>query len=167
MTDIAKTKENPLGQFWDELDAATAVMLGSPDHADHMQPMAANGSPEEGLIWFFTRDDTDIAKKANGGTAHMCLVGKNQDYHACVAGSLDTIRSQPHIDRFWNTVAAAWFPDGKHDPHLTLLRFRPSDAAIWASTGSAISFGWQIAKANLTGSEPDVGYKTEVRFPGA
>jgi hypothetical protein len=45
-----------------------------------------------------------------------------------------------------------------------MLKFTPSTAAIWASTSSTLKFGWEIAKANLTDSEPDVGYTTKVTF---
>ncbi len=164
MADINKAKENPLGQFWDELEGVTAVMLGSSDSHDHMQPMAPNVARDEGTIWFFTHVDTDIASKANGGTTHMCLINKSHDYHACASGSLSVQKSQEHIDRFWSPVTAAWFPKGKDDPDLTLLRFTPTSAEAWASTGSAVAFGWEIAKANLTGAEPDVGHKATISF---
>jgi general stress protein 26 len=61
-------------------------------------------------------------------------------------------------------VVSAWYDKGKDDPSLIVLEFTPETAGIWASTDSALRFGWEIAKANLTDSEPDVGVKTEVRF---
>jgi hypothetical protein len=38
------------------------------------------------------------------------------------------------------------------------------DAAIWASTGNPLAFGWEIAKANLQDRAPDVGVRTSLRF---
>ena len=40
MSNISDAKSDPIGQIWDKLDSVHAVMLGSPDHAQHMQPMA-------------------------------------------------------------------------------------------------------------------------------
>ena len=50
-------------------------------------------------------------------------------------------------DRYWNPTVAAWYPDGKDDPSLTLLRFNVSDAEVWISKGSAIRLAWEVAKA--------------------
>jgi general stress protein 26 len=166
MTDIEKTKTDPITQLWDELDKVRAVMLGSPDHSHHMQPMAPQSAREDQEIWFYTRKDSDIAKAAmSGGAAHMCLF--TDDYQACVDGDLQTTYSKDHIDRYWSSLVEAWFPGGKADPELTMLRFQPASAAIWASTGSTLRFGWEMAKAITTGEEPDVGFKTEVTFPSS
>jgi general stress protein 26 len=164
MSTIEKAKTDPIAQLWDKIDKVHMVMLGSPDHAHHMQPMAPQSDREDQAIWFYTRTDSDIAKAAaSGGSVHLCLV--MDDYQACLAGDLHTSHSQEHIDRYWSSMVEAWFPQGKSDPHLTMLCFRPASAAIWASTGSTLKFGWEMAKAITTGEEPDVGYKTEVTFP--
>jgi len=165
MSKIEKAKTEPLKQIWTKLEALQTVMLGSPDPHQHMQPMTANPAPDENAVWFYTRKDTDLAIAArNGGTVHMCLVDGDDSYFACISGHLNTEHSQDHVDRFWNTVASAWFPEGKADPDLTMLKFTPREAAVWAGTGNPIRFGWEIAKSNMTGSEPDVGYTTSVSF---
>jgi general stress protein 26 len=164
MTSIEKTKTDPIPQLWDELDKVYTVMLGSPDHSHHMQPMAPQTDREAQQIWFYTKTDSDIARAAaSGGTVHMCLL--TDDYQACISGDLRTSHSPEHIERYWSSMVEAWFPRGKQDPELTMLCFTPASAAIWASTGSKLKFGWEIAKAITTGEEPDVGYKTEVTFP--
>ena len=160
MSTIERAKTDPMAQFWDEIDGVHMVMLGSPDHAQHMQPMAPR---EENAIWFYTRTTTDIARAAkDGGVVHMCLVTDN--YQACVDGTLLQVHSPEHIDRYWNSMVEAWFPLGKADPELTMLRFTPRSAAIWASTSSKLGLGWEIAKAITTGEEPDVGFLTNILF---
>lgn len=165
MADMSKARTDPKGQLWEALEDVTAVMLGSTDHHQHMQPMAPLLARDEGAIWFFTGADTELARTlgAQGGSVHVCLVGKDHDYHACLRGHLSVQRSAEHIERFWSPMAEAWF-SGKDDPNLTMLRFKPEHAEVWASTDSRVRFGWEIAKANLTDAEPDVGYKTEISF---
>jgi len=163
MSNIERAKTDSAGQLWDEIDGVRAVMLGSPDHAHHMQPMAPQTARDEKAIWFFTHTTSDIAKaSANGGIAHMCVF--TDDYQACVDGDLRTNYSRDHIERYWSSLVEAWYPAGKDDPELTMLCFTPRTAAIWASTGSKLAFGWEIAKAITTGAEPDVGYHTHVTF---
>ena len=163
MSNIERAKTDPITQLWDEIDGVQAVMLGSPDHTQHMQPMAPQAARAEKAIWFYTNITSDIAKAAaNGGHVHMCLV--TDDYQACLDGDLRTTYSREHIDRYWSSMIEAWFPGGKEDANLTMLRFTPRTAAIWASTGSKLVFGWEIAKAITTGEQPDVGYSTHVTF---
>jgi hypothetical protein len=48
-----------------------------------------------------------------------------------------------------------------------MLALEIEDAEIWASTGSKLKFGWEIAKANLNPEEePDVGVKTHINLSG-
>lgn len=163
MSNIEKAKTDPTAQFWDELDGVHFVMLGSPDHSHHMQPMAPQSAREETSIWFYTKTTSDIARAAaNGGMVHMCLV--TDDYQACIAGDLRTTHSPEHVERYWSSMVEAWFPNGKADPELTMLCLKPTSGSIWASTGSKLVFGWEIAKAITTGEEPDVGYTTTIRF---
>lgn len=103
-----------------------------------------------------------MAEVGSGATAHFCIIGKNHDYHACLSGPIVQSHSREIIDRFWNPMVAAWFEGGKDDPELTLLQFTPNSADVWASTGNALAFGWEIAKANMTDAEPDVGHHTRL-----
>jgi general stress protein 26 len=61
-------------------------------------------------------------------------------------------------------VLAAWFPGGKDDPSLTLLRLDARDAELWISRGGPVRFAWEVAKANLTDSPPDVGDKAHIQL---
>jgi general stress protein 26 len=163
MSNVEKAKTDPIAQLWDEIDGTHVVMLGSPEHSQHMQPMAPQSAREEKAIWFFTRASSEIARAAaNGGIVHMCLV--TDDYQACLDGDLKTTYSREHIERYWSSMVEAWFPGGKDDPEVTMLRFVPRSAEIWASTGSKLIFGWEIAKAITTGEQPDVGHHTRVTF---
>ena len=163
MSTIEKAKTDPIPQFWDELDGSHMVMLGSTVHSQHMQPMEPHSARDEKSIWFFTKKTSDIARAAeNPGTVHMCLV--TDDYQACIDGELRTTYSREHVERYWSSMVEAWFPEGKDDPSLTMLCLTPRTGAIWASTGSKLAFGWEVAKAITTGHEPDVGYTTHVTF---
>jgi len=163
MANLTTTKEDPKKQLWDFIEEARAVMLGVPATGMHMQPMAPQAAREENAIWFYTRRSSDLVKAAGAGKAHLCLIGADHDYHACLSGRLSMMHSRQHIDRFWSPVIAAWF-DGKDDPDLIMLVFLPDDAQIWASSDSSFRFGWEIAKANLSGGEPDLGVYTHITW---
>ena len=168
MSNLTRARENPREQLFDEIDRIHAGMLGVEGSHMHMQPMAPQLDRESATIWFFTRNDTEIATTAaSGARAHFCVVGKDHDYHACVTGRLSVRKDPVKIDEYWSSVVEAWFENGKDDPALTMLALEMDDAEIWASTGSTLKFGWEIAKANIKPEEePDVGVKAHVTFDG-
>ena len=151
-------------RLWKEVEHARIGMLGLMKSDQHFQPMTAFAEPENGQIWFFTKDDTDLAKSASGGADVMFIIqAKDQDFQACIGGVLSTARDTARIDKYWSPMVGAWFPDGKDDPKLTLLRLDARDAELWISKG-AIRLAWEVAKANLTDDTPDVGDRVAVKL---
>lgn len=153
--------------FWDSLKKSNTGLLGIDRPAKHAQPMTAFREEETGTIWFFTRDDTDLARDVAGGESDAMFHygSKDQSVWACIAGTL-TVHGHDReiIERYWNPVLAAWYPDGKDDPHLTLLRFDAEDGRVWVSEGGVFKFAYEIAKANVTKTLPDAGGVQDVRL---
>ncbi|OJF91271.1 pyridoxamine 5'-phosphate oxidase family protein [Pararhizobium antarcticum] len=166
MVDLSKTKNDPLQQLWDIVDDTRAGMLGVEGDLQHMQPMAPQLEKESNSLWFYTRSDSDLVKAVGtSARARFCLISKDHDYHTSLVGVISENKSREHIDKFWSPVVGAWFENGKDDPLLTMLQMKLDDAAIWASSNSTLRFGWEIAKANLTGKEPDLGVHTQIALP--
>lgn len=152
--------------FWEHLKTSNTGMLGLDQPGYHSQPMTAFREAETGTIWFFTLDTADLARDAAlpGQQAMFTYGSKDQELWACIHGSLTIDRNREPIDRYWNPIVAAWYPGGKDDPHLALLRFDADDGQIWVSKAGPIRFGYEIAKANLTGTRPDVGGTAQVNL---
>ncbi|WP_297513439.1 pyridoxamine 5'-phosphate oxidase family protein [uncultured Caulobacter sp.] len=163
MHDASHDQDDAERRLWKEIDHARFGMLGIPATGGHFQPMTAFAEPEDKALWFFTSKDTDLLKSVRDGQdkAMFIVEAKDQDFQACVAGRLSEDPDRERIERYWNPMVAAWFPRGKDDPSLTLLRFDMSDAQTWASKG-AVRFAWEIAKANITGTLPDIGHQDHV-----
>ena len=80
------------------------------------------------------------------------------------AGKIWFYTNKDKIDEYWSSHVSAWFPEGKEDPGLTLLRFDPTDAQVWVSKRGPLNYGFQIAKANATHTLPDVGQSAELKL---
>ena len=89
---------------------------------------------------------------------------KDQEVWACIHGSLTAVHDRDRIDRYWNPIVAAWYPQGKDDPHLTLLRFTADDGRIWVSKQGPVRFFYEIAKAHVTKHLPDTGGVADVKL---
>lgn len=139
-------------------------LIGS--EVQHPQPMTTLiDDDHETPFYFLTRDDTDLARAVAAGADRGLYVFQEEgELWASVLGRLTISTDRAVVDRFWNPVVAAWYPDGKDDPHIRVLTFEPSDAQVWIQTEGPLRFGWAVAKANVTGETPDVGQRAELRL---
>ncbi len=146
-------------KFWREVEQSRFAMLTVEGMQNrHFQPMTTFVEPETSKIWFYTRRDSEIAERSVGGaSATLVVVSKDQELQASVIGRLTASSDELHRDKYWNPVVAAWFPGGKDDPNLAMLCLDCEEAEIWISDRGGLRFGWEIVRANLTGSEPELG----------
>lgn len=164
MANLKKFEENPQRQLLKEIDDARCVMLGSPVHDHHMQPMAPQVDEETGIIYFYSDNTSELGKAVlkSPGKVHMCHI--DNDYQACVSGQLHPHHDKATIDKFWSPMVDAWYPGGKTDPKMLMLKFVPQDAAVWASDKSSISVLFEVAKANIKDEQPDLGKSKQIQL---
>lgn len=94
----------------------------------------------------------------------FCLISKDREVYACLGGELEEHFDRERLERYWNPIVAAWYPDGKDDPRLTLLRFKLDDAQVWINEAGPVRFAFEIAKANMTKDQPDLGGRADIQF---
>ena len=151
-------------RLWREIEKHQIGMLGVVGgEPQHFQPMTAFAEPHDNRLWFFTYSDTDLAEAAGVmGCTAMFVFQRDREIYACVGGVLRVLQDRERMDRYWNAAVAAWYPDGKHDPRLTMLCLDATDAEVWITETGPIRYAWEVAKANATGSQPDVGGRTSL-----
>ncbi|HEY1927372.1 MAG TPA: pyridoxamine 5'-phosphate oxidase family protein [Caulobacteraceae bacterium] len=166
MTTDLRDKAAVEHKLWAEIADTGFGMLATVTHVhDHLQPMTAFCEPESERIWFYTHGDASLALAAEGGAeAVFICVSRDRELQASILGSLHTTLDLLHRDKFWNSSVAAWYPKGKNDPSLTMLCMDCRDAMVWISEAGAMKSGWEIARANLTGSEPHLGGRTTLHL---
>lgn len=115
-------------KFLEKLRSSPYVMIGLID-GEHSEPMTAQVDDDQpNTLFFFAGRDNRIAK---GGDAMAQFVGKGHDFFACLAGTVTTDNDPALIDKLWDNQVEAWFPGGRQDPNLTLLRFDIDSAELW------------------------------------
>ncbi len=136
--------------FWSELEAHPLVMLGLDHEKGRSRPMTAQLENACGPLWFFSSKDSTLVQGMKAGNhAVAAFVAKGHDLFATVEGPLLLSDDRSAIDRLWNRFVAAWYPDGKDDPNLALLRLEVSDVQIWLNDVGVLS-GVKI----LLGADP-------------
>ena len=158
MTDVTQLKKD----LWSRMSASPFVMVGLED-GGHSIPLTAQLDEDQvDTIFFFVGRDNRLIK---GGAAMAQFVSKGHDFFACLAGTARVDNDFATIDKLWSNQAEAWFPQGKDDPNLELLRFDIESAELW-ETDMSISgklkmlFGGTV-RSDETGSHARVGTTAE------
>jgi general stress protein 26 len=153
-------------QLWSAVEKHQIGMLGVLGDSHHFQPMTAFVERDTNEIWFFTYKDTDLAQSAaeqiDGGRA--AFIFYSRELQACVDGRLSVQHDPERMEKYWNAHVAAWYPEGKDDPRLTLLRLDCTEAAVWLSEAGPVRYAWEILKANVSHSTPDVGERANINL---
>lgn len=126
-------------RFWKDLKASPFLMVALDNSPQHSLPMTAHfDEGASGPLWIYTAQDNRLVTGlAHGGSAMAQFVAKGHDLFACIHGMLTIDNNPAAIDRFWSPKVAAWYPQGREDPSLTMLRFDIEDVEIWLADSGA------------------------------
>ena len=128
MTDTAELKH----KFWKSLADSPFLFLQLDTDPRSAVPMTAQLDKDaDSAIWFFTGKDRELAQ---GGPATATFSGSSNQIFARFSGTLTPELSRERLDKHWSQVIEAWFPGGKDDPNLLMLRMDlTGNAEIWNS----------------------------------
>lgn len=151
--------EELAARFWKALKSDRTMMLGLDGVDDgHVRPMTGVFEDEGGPIWFFTSEDNGLVRAADAdGRAIAAFASKGHDLFATVHGRLVVDTDRAVVERLWNPFIAAWYPGGKDDPTLRLLRLDGERAEIWLNENSLFA-GVRM----LLGADPRKLYQDKV-----
>ncbi|QFU17329.1 pyridoxamine 5'-phosphate oxidase family protein [Microvirga thermotolerans] len=130
----------------------------------HSRPMYSQEADENGDLWFFTKVQspklTEISRDNEVNLAYADPDGQN---YVSVSGKAEIVRDRATIESKWTEGARAWFPDGKDDPSIALIRVHPVKGEYWDSPSSTLVHLYGYAKAAVTGQPPtDIGDREKV-----
>jgi general stress protein 26 len=130
--------EHLLVRFWQELGELRTGMLGLVEQEGHAQPMTAHFEGQHGPLWFYAHSHSVLVRGCERGCAAVFhYIGPGHDLYACVHGEVAPCAEENMVGRFWSEEVARWYPRGRSDPDLALLRFVPSSAQIWLPSDGA------------------------------
>ncbi len=118
-------------KFWSSLAASPMVFLQLDSDPATAVPMTAQLDKDaNSAVWFFTRKNHPLAAL---GPATATFAGKSHDIFARISGRLAEETGRERLEKQWSSVIEAWFPGGKDDPELLMLRLDLGQAEIWNS----------------------------------
>ena len=117
-------------KFWHAMTQSSLVMLQLYGDEDSAAPMTAQLDKDaNSAIWFFTGRNSRFAEM---GPATATFQSRGHDVFCRFSGVLSEETSRERLDKQWSNFVEAWFPGGKDDPNLLMMRMDLGEASIWA-----------------------------------
>ena len=152
-------RQESIGKLKEMLEGIDFAMLTTTAHGKfRSRPMSTQEMDENGDLWFFTSDETHKVDEIEADDRVLVAYSAPDDNtYVSVFGHAKIVRDQAKIDELWNPVHKAWFPEGKDDPHLCLLKITIEEVEYWDSPNSKLVELAGFVKALVTGQEADGG----------
>lgn len=170
MTEAATDRNEAMAKLWAMIEGIKVAMMTSWDgRLLHARPMHGYQKEFEGKLYFFTKlRSGKTGEIERFDQVNLAYADPEHQNYVSVAGKARVSTDRERMKQLWNPMASAWFPKGLGDPDLGLIEVEVESAQYWDSTASTMRYLWEVASANLTGKEPDMGenVKLDVK-PGA
>jgi general stress protein 26 len=131
------------------------------------RPMTTLEIDTDGNVWFFTSRNTEIGEETKRAEPVTLIYSDpKSNTYISVSGSAAIVESETRKEELWNPMSKAWFPEGKDDPNLVVLKVTTDEAAYWDSTSSKMVVFFSMIKAVLTGTTPEGGDHGKLNLVG-
>jgi len=130
--------------------AADGSMVSRP-----LQTLKFDGGGE--LVFFTSISSRKIGELTENHDVNLAYSNPSKQIYVSVRGTARIDRDRATIDALWSPVQNVFFPQGKEDPDLVVLRVRVRDAAYWESAGNFIARALDFAQGMLSREPRDLG----------
>jgi general stress protein 26 len=167
MVDKAQNDNEARQKVWDMIKDIRVAQMITKDASGRLyaRPMVAQQDKFHEELWFFTEADSpkieEIARDQNVLLSYSDP--KNQNY-VSINGKAEIVTDRDTIHSMWNEHLRTWFPKGKDDPNIALIKVDVQQAEYWDSSSSAFIYAVGYVKAVVTGKQPDAGDNRKVSF---
>ncbi len=132
----------------------TAMLVTYAGSRLRARPMAVQRGDSQDVLYFAT--DLESAKVTEilvNPRAHAIF--QDGSRFVFLTGHVNLSKDRALIDRLWAEDWKIWFPEGKDDPALCLLRFDVEEGEYWDEGGTnAIKYLFKTARAYVKGEKP-------------
>ncbi|HET8830041.1 MAG TPA: pyridoxamine 5'-phosphate oxidase family protein [Pelobium sp.] len=131
----------------------------------YSRPMNTLELDDDGNLYFFsdehTPDEHDIAVNNN---VSVTYTNPESNTYIALSGRLFLAHDKAKIEELWIPAMKAWFPEGKSDPKLTLIRVEVLKAEYWDTAESDMVVLFNLLKAIVKGKTYDQGDHEKIDF---
>lgn len=138
--------------LYDLLNGFDTAMLAtrSADGHLHARPMRVADFHADADAYFVTSIDSPKVAEIYAD-ADVLLTFQSANRYATVYGRVNVVRDRSLVEQLWDESWKTWFPRGKSDPAIALLRFDAEHGEFWnGSSARGVSYAFEATKAYMT-----------------
>lgn len=164
-TDITPADSDDVTQIAELVKSAKIGLLTTVNATGQLvsRPLAAQDTDFDGDLWFFTQDPSPKVDDIRANPSVNVAFESKKGYLS-VAGSATVVHDQARIDELWSPSVSGWFPEGKDDPSIALIKVAAETVELWAIDEPRPVVMFKALRAAVTGGQPDVGENRTVSF---
>jgi general stress protein 26 len=133
-TDTAGKPKDPFRKLRKMIRNSRVAMLTTvaADGTLRSRPMATPGEGRNGELWFVTRSHSgktgDIREDER---VNVSFASPKSGRYVSVSGKASLVMDPERVQTLWRGKYKSWFPEGKRDPELALLKVTVDKAEYW------------------------------------
>jgi len=139
-----------------DIQIAMLTTVGA-DGTLHSRPMATQRTPFDGELLFLTGEDSGKVHEIEQESEVALTYVDPRHTFLTLAGRASISNDRGLIAELWNPSYQAWFPEGKDDPQIRVLRVRVERAEYWEAPSNAVVRNVKILARAVTGGKTPVG----------
>lgn len=122
------------------------------------RPMGVSEVDADGKIWFLSAAGSNKNEEIKQDEkVQLIFADPSGAQFLNIFGEADIFDDEKSIEKAWTPLAKAWFPEGKDDLKVTVIKVHPLDAYYWDTKHGKMISLIKIATAAITGSKMDGG----------
>lgn len=158
-----------LTQLFDKIKEVRMAMLTTTDeHGSlHSRPMATIKPGHDQALYFLTDGNSaKVFEVKKDNQVNLSYSDPGSNVYVSVSGQASAYRDQAKIDELWSEPMRGWFPKGKDDPNITILKVSIDKGEYWDSPSSLFVQAYAYVRAVVTGEpsqDDDVNQHAQVQ----
>ena len=103
-----------------------------PNGTLHSRPMASQGMDADGVIWFFSANNTDTVEAIRTSQqVNLSYSDQGAQRYVSISGYCELVRDRVKAKDLWHPEFTSWLTGGLDDPNLILLKVDVQQAEYW------------------------------------
>ena len=133
------------------------------------RPLSTQEAEFDGkALWFFTRHSSaKVDEIRRNPKVNVAYASKERNVYLSVAGTAELVEEPTLVDAFWNDAMKAFFPGGRTDPDLALLKVDVHTVEYWDGPSTLLGQAIAFVVARVRKDDSALGDSGQLRMAPA
>lgn len=130
----------------------------------HARPMTTQQTEFDGDVWFVGAKDSEaVADMRARPQVNVSYANPDKGVYASINGQAELVEDPAKLDELWSDFYRAYFPQGKTDPNIQLIKVNANGAEFWEGDGKVRTL-LELARGLIKGEQAQMGTNDTVKL---